>query len=99
MKTSSRVCVCVCVCVRACVRVRVHVCVCACACACVCVCVCVCVWWVLETVGELPCGRWRWSVTTPSPHSDSWEGQISGGVWVARGLPAGHPGGRGLLKE
>ena len=35
----------------------------------------------------------------PPPNSDSWEGQISEGVWVARGLPAGHPGGRGLLKE
>ena len=24
-----------------------------------------CVWWVLETVGELPCGSWRWCVTPP----------------------------------
>ena len=38
-------------------------------------------------------------VRHPPLNSDSWEGQISGGVWVARGLPAGHPGGRGLLKE
>lgn len=38
-------------------------------------------------------------VRHPPPHSDSWEGQISEGVWVARGLPAGHPGGHALLKE
>lgn len=38
-------------------------------------------------------------VSPPPPHSDSWEGQVSESVWVARGLPAGHPGGRVLLKE
>lgn len=58
-----------------------------------------CVWWVLEAVGSCHVADGDGVSPVPAPHDDSWEGQIPEGVWVAGGLPAGHPGGRGLLKE